>query len=178
MIKEQMIGQKEPEITMNVAAAIIVRFKEHDRAEILLIKRSRDDHWPLFWEFPRGKCDKGENESVISCVKREVKEETGLDIIPLKLVDIYEYNADKGKRKSICHNFLCILENPGQEVKLSDEHRTYRWIGTFGEAELLLIPDQKKVLAKVFNNQLSIVSYPTKNGIEQIEEYLTYIQRK
>jgi 8-oxo-dGTP pyrophosphatase MutT (NUDIX family) len=171
-----IIGQKEPEYTMNVAAAIIVRERDNVK-EVLLIKRSKDDHWPLFWEYPRGKCDHGEQESLLTCVKREVKEETGLDIDPIKLVGIYEYIADKGKRRSICHNFLCRLIDPTQKVKLSNEHRTFQWIRSFGQAELMLVPDQKKILAKVFNTGLSVSSYPVDNKvIDQVQEYLSFLQ--
>lgn len=166
---EQFFGQQEPEIVMNVAAAVIVREINKEKY-ILLVQRSSKDHWPNFWEFPRGKCDKPIGESVLKCVIREVKEETGLDIIPGNVVDIYEYVADHGKRLSICHNILCRMKDETQRVKLSKEHQDFRWINGFGIVELLLLPDQKRVIEKVLNRVNSIVSYPHSDKIDQIKE--------
>jgi mutator protein MutT len=166
---EQFFGQKEPEVVMNVAAAVIVKEMNGEKY-ILLVQRAREDHWPNFWEFPRGKCDKPIGESILKCVKREVKEETGLDIITGDVVDIYEYVADQGKRRSICHNILCKMEDENQKIKLSKEHQDARWINGFGMIELFLLPDQKRVIEKVLNRQDSIVSYPESKEIKQVKE--------
>ena len=162
--------------TMNVAAGVIIRIGDNDRRNVLLIQRAADDHWPLHWEFPRGKCDKPIGEDLIHCLKREVKEETGLDVTPIEEIDIHEYLADGGTRKSICHNYLCMLKDPDQPVKLSKEHDTYKWITELGEVELMVMPEQKKTLEKIFNSERSIVSYPHKDGASQkVEEYLNQI---
>jgi len=162
--------------TMNVAAGVIVRIGDNNRRNVLLIQRAADDHYPLMWEFPRGKCDKGKNEDLIHCLKREVKEETGLDVTPIEEIDIHEYLADGGTRKSICHNYLCMLKNPNQPVKLSKEHDSYKWVTELGEVELMVMPEQKKTLEKIFNTERSIVSYPHKDGAPQkIDEYLDHL---
>jgi 8-oxo-dGTP diphosphatase len=166
---EQFFGQKEPETVMNVAASVIVKEMNGEKY-ILLIQRASEDHWPNFWEFPRGKCDKPIGESILKCVKREVKEETGLDIIPGDVIDIYEYVADEGKRLSICHNILCRLVDENQKVKLSKEHQDFKWISGFGLIELLLLPDQKRVIEKVLNREASIVSYPENKEVKQVKE--------
>ncbi len=164
-------------VRMNAAAGVIV--KEGDNAEnlLLLVQRASDDHWPLHWEFPRGKCDKGPQEGLHACLKREVKEETGLDVIPKHKIDDFQYLADKGKRLTTCHNFYCELKNPDQKVKLSHEHDRYKWIQSMGEAEMLVFPDQKKTIEKIFNRDETIVNYPkndfTKNN--RIEEYLQWL---
>ena len=175
---DSIVGDDQKvETVMNVAAAVIYKVDENDTRQVLLIQRATDDHWPNHWEFPRGKCDKGKNESVISCCKREVKEETGLDIKVVALIDKFEYLADGGKRKSICHNFLCELKNPDQKIKLSKEHQDFHWITEIGEVELMVLPDQKKALEKVLNKDRAISSTPendfTKNN--QIEEHLKNI---
>lgn len=176
---ETVIGDEaNVEVVMNVAAGVIVKKDENDKLQVLLIQRSEDDHFPLYYEFPRGKCDKPIGESLISCAKREIKEETGLDVILIRLIDTFEYIADKGKRKSICHNFLCKMKDENQKIKLSKEHVDYKWISEVGEAELLVLPDQKKTIEKVLNVDRAIVSYPdnkfTKNN--SIEEYLKNLQ--
>ncbi len=172
-----MIDTTKVKVKMNAAGAIIVR-EINEQKYILVIQRSSDDHWPNYYEFPRGKCDKPIGEKLHHCVVREVKEETGLDIVPVKLIEKFQYIADNGTRLTTCYNFLCKMKDENQEVKLSKEHQDYRWISQSGEAELFLIPDQKKVAIKILSQDNQIVNYPengfTKNNV--IDEYLERIQ--
>ena len=142
---------------INVAAGIIYRLRKDGIKEYLLIQRSSDDHYPLHWEFPRGKCDGGEkitnhSEKPTICAIREIKEETGLDIIPIKKVGSHTYFSNYDNAKKICHVFLCQMKNPNQKVKLSKEHDNHRWITTSGELELLMSPDQKKYILNVLDS--------------------------
>jgi 8-oxo-dGTP pyrophosphatase MutT (NUDIX family) len=121
---------------INVACGIITKKGENNEDLFLLIQRAKNDNFPLMWETARGKCDKGKNEDLIHCLKREVKEETGLDIYPIKYIDNFIYLADNGSRLSIQHNYLCKLKNENQKVKLSKEHDSYKWITSLGIAEL------------------------------------------
>lgn len=163
---------------MKAAAGVIMKEGENGERLILLIQRSSDDHWPLHYEFPRGKCDKPVGEPIIKCLKREIKEETGLDVTPIRFIDKFEYLADGGKRKTICYNYLCKMKNPDDKIKLSKEHDDYKWISEVGEAELLVMPDQKDTIEKVLNPERSITDEPentfTKNN--KIEEYLNWLQ--
>lgn len=170
------IGQK-PDIVIPVACAVIMRI-EDGQQQILVIQRSKDDRWPLHWELPRGKCDKPPGEKIEHCLKREVKEETGLEVDIIKFIDKFEYLADRGTRKSISYNFLCKMTTPAQRVQLSNEHDDYKWISSVGEVELMVVPDQKKTITKVLDTDEKIVNYPsndfTKNN--KIEEYLKVLQ--
>lgn len=155
------------EIVIPVSAAIIIRKnKESERDEILLIQRSKDDKWPLYWEIIRGKCDHGKNENIINCLKREVKEEVGLDIIPIKLIEKFSYVADEGKRKSIQHNYLCKMKDENQQVVLSHEHSQYKWVSTLAEVQLMVIPELFKCISKVFDND-NITDYTQEKNIEE-----------
>ncbi len=148
-------------VHMNVAAGVISRIDPNGGEHyILLIRRSKTDTWGMTWEVPRGKCDFGPNESLEHCCKREIKEETGLDIEIVHLIDKFDYIADKGTRKSTQHNFLCRMKNPNQKIKLSKEHDDYKWISSVGEAELMLNPELKKTISKVLDLDQRIVDYP------------------
>jgi len=72
------------------------------------------------------------------------------------------------------------MKDPEQKVKLSKEHQNYKFIQSVGEAEMLVLPDQKKSIEKAFNTDLQIVSYPenhfTKNN--SVEEYLQWLHQK
>ncbi len=150
-VEEAFIGaETEVEYHMNVAAGVVMRIDEDERKQILLIQRAEDDHWPLYWEFPRGKCDKPVGEDLHACAKREIKEETGLEVIPLKLIDTTVYTADEGKRKSTCHNYLCKMKNPDQKIKLSKEHTDYKWIEPDKISEYETVP----LLEEGLNNVL------------------------
>ena len=162
---------------MNAAAGVIVRIGDNDRRNVLLIQRAADDHWPLHWEFPRGKCDKPVGENLLHCLKREVKEETGLDVTPIEKIDVHEYLADGGTRKTFCHNYLCMLKDPDQTVKLSKEHDSYKWITELGEVELMVMPEQKKTLEKIFNTERTITSTPGSDdrAVQKVEEYINQL---
>jgi 8-oxo-dGTP diphosphatase len=145
---------------------------------ILLIQRHEDDHWPLHWEFPRGKCNRGED--INRCLKREVKEETGLDVEVIRPIDRFDYLADKGERLTKCYNYLCRMINENQPIRLSKEHRDYYWLNSLGQGELLLMPEQKKTIARILDRDERIINYPensfTKNNT--LEEYLRILQEE
>jgi mutator protein MutT len=163
-------------VKMNAAAGVIIRLNEDGTKQILLIQRAPDDHWPHHWEFPRGKCDHGKSEDINICVKREIKEETGLDIKVIGIIDKFQYLADGGTRLTTCYNYLCEMDPPNQKIKLSKEHQDYKWISEIGQIELLVMPEQKRTIAKVLNKDRSIVAYDRKGLKSMLENYLLYIQ--
>jgi len=55
------------------------------------------------------------------------------------------------------------MKNQKQEIKLSKEHQYYKWISSFGEIELMCLPEIKKIISRVFNTKERIVIYPEKN---------------
>ena len=160
LLSENIMLHDKIKVHMKVAAGIICKKGDNDELLVLLIQRAADDHWPLMYEVPRGKCDKPIGEDIIHCLKREVKEETGLDIIPLRFIDKFVYLADRGTRKTTQYNFLCKLKNPEQNIKLSKEHDNLTWITSLGEAELYVTSELKKTLSKVLNQDSKIVEYP------------------
>lgn len=166
------------EVTMIAAAGVIYKHGENGEMMVLLIQRASDDHWPLHWEFPRGKCDKPVGERVDKCALREIKEECGLDVEIEKFIDKFQYLADGGKRRTICYNFLCKMKDPEQKVKLSKEHDNYMWVTNLGQVDLMVMPEQRKTLEMVLSTDNPIVSTP-KNTFTQnnnIEEFLRKVQ--
>ena len=59
--------------TLLVAAAII-----ENEGRILLARRRADAPYPLFWEFPGGKVEQGEDPK--ECVVREIREELAIEV--------------------------------------------------------------------------------------------------
>lgn len=169
LYQEFLIGQDSKVVKeINVAGAVIVKENDEGTKSVLLILRAHDDHFPDVWEYPRGKCDKGDKNKLRDCLEREVREETGLDINIIKYIDKYEYIADEGARKSTQYNYLCTVKNVNQKIKLSKEHQDFRWVSSVGEVELLVPSEMKKTISQVLNKDYQIVNYPKTD--EVIEE--------
>ncbi len=148
-----------------VAAGIIIRKNlETDEDELLIIQRSPVSRWGLLWEIPRGKCEfiqkTGENEKILHCLKREVKEEVGLDVKPIKLIDVFEYSSKDRKRRAIQYNYLCKIVDDDPHIILSSEHINYKWVKSMSEVQLMLSSELVKVIAQIFNEDDKIINYP------------------
>jgi 8-oxo-dGTP diphosphatase len=78
-------GRSEP-ASIRVAAAVVVRRAETEGSpdRILISHRFPNAHLPDFWEFPGGKLEPGESSS--DCARREVREETGVEVRVLGLL--------------------------------------------------------------------------------------------
>lgn len=117
------------------AGAIIFR-KEGDKIYYLLL------HYPTgHWEFPKGHIEGKETEE--ETVKREIKEETGIEdlkIIPgfkqyIKYFfrqykeNVSEADRRKGKTPWVFKLVVFfIAETKEKEVKISHEHKGYAWL--------------------------------------------------
>ncbi|MFB6245283.1 MAG: NUDIX domain-containing protein [Candidatus Nanohaloarchaea archaeon] len=103
-----------------VTGALILN--END--EIFLMKSPK---WENQWLVPGGHVEKG--EKIEDCVKREVKEETGLEVSDVEFVTVLEGMPEKFERDThfIFLNYSCRVEN--QEVELDQEKAVeYVWI--------------------------------------------------
>ena len=87
-----------------------------DEGRALLIQR-RDNHC---WEPPGGVLELG--ESIEDGLRREVREETGLDVEPVALSGVYK-NMNRG---IIALVFRCKVT--GGQPSISDETEALRWV--------------------------------------------------
>lgn len=91
--------------------------------ELLLIKRrSNDVHKPGIWEIPGGRLEVGEDPFI--GLKRETKEETGLDIEILNPLVVKHFNRDDGQKITIIVFYCRPLTT---SISLSEEHTDYVW---------------------------------------------------
>ncbi|MBW2999368.1 NUDIX domain-containing protein [Candidatus Woesearchaeota archaeon] len=92
--------------------------------KLLIIKRSPDEvQKPNIWEIPGGRLESGEDP--FEGIKRETKEETGIDIEVLHPINIRHYTRDDGQAITMLI-FLCKALN--NNIKLSKEHTGFEWI--------------------------------------------------
>lgn len=89
--------------------------------KILLIKRGREP-FKGQWAIPGGRIE--ENESAEQCLKREMKEETGLDVEPVRLTGIYS-DPERDPRKVIAAAFL--VRRTGGQPKAGDDAAGLKW---------------------------------------------------
>lgn len=93
--------------------------------KVLIIHRTETaPSKPNCWDLPGGGIDFGEDP--LKSIKREIKEETGLEISELQPFDLTSKINDLGEFwVSIAYRACAKSEN----VRLSFEHNDYKWIG-------------------------------------------------
>ncbi|MFD5096972.1 NUDIX hydrolase [Amycolatopsis thailandensis] len=107
----------------------------HDRlGRILLIQRANEPGRGL-WSVPGGRVEPGETDEV--AVIREMREETGLDVMP----GTYVGNAVRGRYD--IHDYACTVT--GGTLRAGDDAADARWI----DAETLIELDKGGRLAEL-----------------------------
>lgn len=107
--------------------------------KILLLKiRSKSSHDAGLWEIPGGKVKKG--EFFDAALKREYKEETGLDVEVESLYNVIQrnYTACKTNEEIRSIQLIMNVSCTTDEVTISEEHDDYGW---FTKEEVLEMID-------------------------------------
>ncbi|PIS16659.1 MAG: hypothetical protein COT61_02785 [Candidatus Portnoybacteria bacterium CG09_land_8_20_14_0_10_44_13] len=106
-------------------SAVVAGMIINKEGKILLCKSSK---WNNLWVVPGGHIEYG--ESIEEAIKREVKEEVGLDIELEKILFVQELIEPKDyfkKRHFI--SFQCICSTKIDDVKLDNiEMQNYKWV--------------------------------------------------
>jgi 8-oxo-dGTP diphosphatase len=107
-----MVVTKQP---IPAVGALIIH-----NGQILLIQRA---HPPLAgeWSLPGGRIEFG--ESIIAALKREVREETGLDIEPRELACVLDRIGPD--HHYVLIDYLCDIT--GGELRAGSDARAVRW---------------------------------------------------
>ncbi|MCF2490597.1 (deoxy)nucleoside triphosphate pyrophosphohydrolase [Dyadobacter sp. CY347] len=110
---EVLVSEK---LVVRVPCAVI----EHN-GKVLAGQRSAALSFPLQWEFPGGKLEKGETDE--EALAREIKEELDVEIEILSRLP--ETSKDQGWREIILVPFVCTLKT--LNITLS-EHEQILWL--------------------------------------------------
>src|SRR4030067_513789 len=110
---------------MSGSGIAVKAFILNGKGELLLIRREKSDpHNPGTWEVPGGRLGLGENP--FEGLKREAKEETGLDIVIGNPIKVHHFTRDDGQRITMI-TFLC--KPLSETVSLGREHTEFAWLG-------------------------------------------------
>ena len=125
------------------AGVVIVR-----NGQVLLGHSTNNEHWDIF----KGKVESG--ETPIQAAIRELKEESGIDLLPEQLVDLGKFSYNKKKN---LHLFLhtdavgFVAENCHCDAKVEDKYPEmddYKWVD-FCDTPNYCVPAMCKVLLQI-----------------------------
>jgi len=124
------------------SAGAVIYYSEGKTIKFLLLKYSN------YWGFAKGKIEKG--ESIEETIKREVKEETNLEIGIIKGFKhiqkwFYRLNNQLINKEAV---FLLakITKEETKNTKISPEHEEFKWLTYVEAQELIKIKDNKDML--------------------------------
>ncbi len=140
---EQEFYNKIREVIPIVSVDIIAIYK----GKVLLVKRKNIPAKGLWW-FPGGGIRKWESPE--NTVRRELKEETGLDIVSTKFLTVMDCPFQEDNLHCIALVFKAMISS--DRVVLDDESSDYRWLdlGDY-QGRFELHPYLKKELG-IFSN--------------------------
>jgi len=130
--------------TVDVACGLV--FKEE---KILLAKRLPHKTLGGFWEFPGGKIEAGED--VVTCLKRELNEELGMNVkvIDIVFTNVHEYGF--GTIKLIA--YLCVFVNTNN---LLVDHDEVSWVPLGKVMDFNLSPADVPIAKYLIDNERNI----------------------
>ena len=133
-----------------VSAGAVVFRKEKNQIYYLLL-HYQSGHW----DFPKGHIEEG--ESIKETIRREVKEETGIDDLKIlsgfkeEIKYFFRKSYDKETKKAPLVFKVVIFylaETQTKEIKISFEHIGYKWLPYKEALSQLTFKNAKEILKK------------------------------
>lgn len=129
-------------------------FKGKVAQKALIVKESkvlitRDSRDPDTWELPGGRLD--ENEEPVEGLKREMKEELGVDVVIQKIQDIVRMYHARDDEWMLAVYYVASLASPDVDLIVDPiEIAEMKWIGKEDYMEYKLFPEYATALANFF----------------------------
>ena len=119
--------------------------------KVLLVKRKKEEKFlPEYFEMPGGKVDFGEDPE--ESLKREFKEEVGLDIKIKKSYRTFAYESEDNTRHTVEIVYKISLqdENEKVDIVLGKDHTEYVWVGKDELGSYLISEEMKYSIEQGF----------------------------
>ncbi len=118
-----------------------------NQGKLLVVKHSKDfDYYAL----PGGKLEEGENP--LECIKREIKEELGVEVKEAKLLYVYRWIKENTNEENL--EFFFLISGTNEFLEISKNERTHafeifemKWIDKDDNTNLL-----PKIIKEEFKN--------------------------
>ena len=123
-----------------------------NRDEILLVERGQE---PLkgYWSLPGGVLETG--ETLEEGIVREVRVETGLEVQPLKVIEIFERIIRDAEGQAEYHyvliDYLCRVT--GGDLRAADDASRAAWVSRSGLATYRITAGTLPVIEKAFRER-------------------------
>ena len=125
---------------INVVCALILK-----NNKFLITRRKSDKSLGGYWEFPGGKTESGETD--IEALKREIREELGIEIYNLSYFTENFHEYEKFKIRLVAYK----CQTDSEPNKLVD-HDAFEWSRLSDIEEKELAPADRPILRKLLAN--------------------------
>ena len=109
-------------VERTIARAVIFR----DETVLLLRRAPEQRVGPGAWQCPAGK--QGEGEAIEQTLARELREETGLEVLSATPLGLTTVELETDGVPTIWHQHSFLVSASGGDVVLSHEHSEFRWV--------------------------------------------------
>lgn len=149
------MSRRYPERPFLGVGAIIV-----DAGRVLLCRRGKQPYLG-YWSIPGGAVETG--EPIIEALRREVREETGLEIAIIQLAEVFERITPDAEGRTEYHyvliDYLCRVESG--TLVAGDDAAEVRWFARAELASLEMTPGTLDVIERTLNTHESLEFGPT-----------------
>lgn len=134
---------------MNIEDIKILTFILNENNQFLLLKGNENDpqFHKSFWYVVTGSYEK-EDKDKIQTVKREIKEETNLDVIEVKYLNKIFHYKSLGKN---CLEYVYLSRVKDGNIILNEENVDYKWCNFDEFIELINWFESKNELIKLLS---------------------------